>query len=148
MVAATASAGVAQAFTDAEVDEMASEILKLRASPGMADAINSLSSELIECAALTTVSAVCLSSVGQQSTAQKTEYISRWTGRLGVVLGSGVGASEKELEIRLGLAAEHVKRDAASCLKLDVLLRRFREICEPLVPNPVVRLKTIFLGKR
>jgi hypothetical protein len=149
VAAYAASTGATHPFTDADVDDMAAEMLKLKTAPGMADALNDLSSELIECSAITMVSALCLSNTpGHQSTAQKTEYIANWTGKLGVILGGGVGASEKELEARLKFAADHVKRDAPSCRDMDILLLRFRESCEPLVPNPANRLKAIFLGKR
>jgi hypothetical protein len=139
-----------EGFTDADVDHMAAEMLKLKTTPGMADALNDLSSELMECSAITMASAICLRNTpGQELTAQQTEDISNWTGKLGFILGSGVGVSERALTARLKLAADDIKRGvSSSCRNMSILLVRFRESCETLVSNPVVRLKAIFLGKR
>jgi hypothetical protein len=139
-----------EGFTDADVDHMAAEMLKLKTTPGMADALNDLSSELMECSAITMASAICLRNTPcQELTAQQTEDISNWTGKLGFILGSGVGVSERALTARLKLAADDIKRGvSSSCRNMSILLVRFRESCETLVSNPVVRLKAIFLGKR
>jgi hypothetical protein len=77
------SVSPSQAFTD--VDGMAAEILESKAAPGVGDAINDLSSELIECSALTMVTAICIGNTpGQDSNAaQPWENISSWTGKLG-----------------------------------------------------------------
>jgi hypothetical protein len=80
MAACAASVSPSQAFTDADVDRLATEILELKA-PGVSDAINILSSELIECSAITLVSAICIGkALGEDSNAARPwETISSWT---------------------------------------------------------------------
>jgi len=97
VAACAASISPSQAFTDADLDRLAAEILESKTAPGVGDAINDLSSELIECSAITMVSAICIGKTpGQDSSAgQPLENISSWTGKLGVILGSGVGLSER-----------------------------------------------------
>ena len=58
--ACAASISSSQAFTDADLDRLAAEILESKTAPGVRDAINDLSSELIECSAITMVSAICI----------------------------------------------------------------------------------------
>jgi hypothetical protein len=146
-----ASVSPSQAFTDADVDGMAAEILESKAAPGVGDAINDLSSELIECSAITMVSAICIGkTLGQDSNAaQPWETISRWTGKLGVILGSGVGLSERALSTRLKVTADDIMRDvSSSCRNLSVLLERFRKSCEALVASPQDRLKQILVARQ
>ena len=52
VAACAASVSPSQTFTDADVDRLAAEILESKAAPGVGDAINDLSSELIECSAM------------------------------------------------------------------------------------------------
>ena len=60
VAACAASMSPSQAFTDADLDRLAAEILDTKTAPGVGDAINDLSSELIECSAITMVSAICI----------------------------------------------------------------------------------------
>jgi hypothetical protein len=82
VAACAASISPSQAFTDADLDRLAAEILESKTAPGVRDAINDLSSELIECSAITMVSAICIGKTpGQDSNAgQPLENISSWTG--------------------------------------------------------------------
>jgi hypothetical protein len=81
VAACAASISPSQAFTDADLDRLAAEILESKTAPGVGDAINDLSSELIECSAITMVSAICIGKTpGQDSNAgQPLENISSWT---------------------------------------------------------------------
>jgi hypothetical protein len=58
VAACAASISPSQAFTDADLDRLAAEILESKTAPGVGDAINDLSSELIECSAIT-IGAIC-----------------------------------------------------------------------------------------
>jgi hypothetical protein len=81
VAACAASISPSQAFTDADLDRLAAEILESKTAPGAGDAINDLSSELIECSAITMVSAICIGKTpGQDSKpGQPLENISSWT---------------------------------------------------------------------
>ena len=146
VAACAASVSPSQAFTDADVDRLAAEILESKAAPGVGDAINDLSSELIECSAITMVSAICIGKTpGQDSSAgQPLENISSWTGKLGVILGSGVGLSERALSTRLKVTAD----DIMSCRNPSVLFERVRKSCEALVASPTNRLKQILVARQ
>ena len=139
VAACAASISPSQAFTDADLDRLAAEILESKTAPGVGDAINDLSSELIECSAITMVSAICIGKTpGQDFNAgQPLENISSWTGKLGVILGSGAGLSERALSTRLKVTADDIMRDvSSSCRNLSVLFERVRKSCEALVASP------------
>ena len=151
VAACAASISPSQAFTDADLDRLAAEILESKTAPGVGDAINDLSSELIECSAITMVSAICIGKTpGQDSnTGQPLENISSWTGKLGVILGSGVGLSERALSTRLKVTADDIMRDvSSSCRNLSVLFERVRKSCEALVASPTNRLKQILVARQ
>jgi len=151
VAACAASISPSQAFTDADLDRLAAEILESKTAPGVGDAINDLSSELIECSAITMVSAICIGKTpGQDSNAgQPLENISSWTGKLGVILGSGVGLSERALSTRLKVTADDIMRDvSSSCRNLSVLFERVRKSCEALVASPTNRLKQILVARQ
>jgi hypothetical protein len=151
MAACAASVSPSQAFTDADVDRLAMEILESKAAPGVSDAINDLSSELIECSAITLVSAICIGkALGEDSNAARPwETISSWTGKLGVILGSGIGLSERSLSTRLKATADDFMRDVpSSCRNLTVVLERFQKSCEALVASPPERLKQILVARQ
>ena len=151
VAACAASISPSQAFTDADLDRLAAEILESKTAPGVGDAINDLSSELIECSAITMVSAICIGKTpGQDSNAgQPLENISSWTGKLGVILGSGVGLSEQALSTRLKVTADDIMRDvSSSCRNLSVLFERVRKSCEALVASPTNRLKQILVARQ
>jgi hypothetical protein len=150
VAACAASVSPCQAFTDADVDRLATEILESKAATGVSDAINDLSSELIECSAITLVSAICIGkALGEDSNAARPwETISSWTGKLGVVLGSGIGLSERALSTRLKATADDFMRDVpSSCRNLTVVLERFQS-CEALIASPPNRLKQILVARQ
>ena len=60
MAACAASVSPSQAFTDADLDRLTTEILESKAATGGSDAINDLSSELIGCSAIMLVGAICI----------------------------------------------------------------------------------------
>ena len=97
------------------------------------------------------VSAICIGKTpGQDSNAgQPLENISSWTGKLGVILGSGVGLSERALSTRLKVTADDIMRDvSSSCRNLSVLFERVRKSCEALVASPTNRLKQILVARQ
>jgi hypothetical protein len=94
MAACAASVSPSQAFTDADVDRLTTEILESKAATGGSDAINDLSSELIGCSVIMLVGAICIGkALGEDSNAARHwETISSWTGKLGVLF-SEVGSA-------------------------------------------------------
>ncbi len=136
VAACAASMSPSQAFTDADLDRLAAEILESKTAPGVGDAINDLSSELIECSAITMVSAICIGKTpGKDSNAgQPLENIS---------------LSEKALSTRLKVTADDIMRDvSSSCRNLSVLFERVRKSCEALVASPTNRLKQILVARQ
>src|SRR3954451_13515552 len=113
VAACAASMSPSQAFTDADLDRLAAEILESKTAPGVGDAINDLTSELIECSAITMVSAICIGKTpGQDSNAgQPLENISSSPVSWASFSEAGVGLSERALSTRRKVTADDIMRD-------------------------------------
>ena len=69
--------GWGQALTDAQIEEMADQLGRVKRFPGGVDALNELTSELTTCSAITLAASICIgNSPGENALAKKIRDVS------------------------------------------------------------------------
>ena len=96
------------------------------------------------------VSAICLGKTPGQDSERRSALGKHFKldGKLGVILGSGVGLSERALSTRLKVTADIMRDVSSSCRNLSVLFERVRMSCETLVASPTNRWKQILVARQ